>query len=43
MTTICLETVIGVSKGMLPVKYCCSNKDSFMSEKFHGDHESHKV
>ena len=25
----CLKTVVGVSKGMLPVKYFCSNKASF--------------
>ena len=26
-----LETVVGVSKGMLPVRYFCSNKASFLS------------
>ena len=28
-TTTCLKTVVGVSMGMLPVEYFCSNKDSF--------------
>ena len=27
-TTICLETVVGVSKSMLPVRHVCSNKAS---------------
>ena len=27
-TTTCLENVVGASKGMLPVKYTCSNKSS---------------
>ena len=32
-----LTTVVGVNKGMLPVKYFHSNKASFLSVKFHGD------
>ena len=28
-TTTCLQTVLGVNKGMLPVKYFQSNKASF--------------
>ena len=29
VTTTCLITVVGVIKGMLPVKYFCSNNASF--------------
>ena len=28
-TAICLGTVVGVRKGILPVRYFCSNKSSF--------------
>ena len=41
--TTCLKTVVGVSKGMLPVKYLRSNKASFVSVEFHGDHKTHIV
>ena len=30
----CLETVVGVSKGMLPEKSFCSNKASFCVSQF---------
>ena len=36
--TTCLKTVVGVSKGMLPVEYFYSNKASFVSFEFHGDY-----
>ena len=29
-TATCLKTVVGAIKGMLPVKYFCSNKFSFL-------------
>ena len=35
-----LELWLWVGKGMLPVKYLCSNKASFMSVEFHGDHRT---
>ena len=38
--TTCHETVVVVSKGMLPVKYCNSSRASFVSVEIHGDHES---
>ena len=28
-TTTCIKAVVGVSKGLLPVKYICSDKASF--------------
>ena len=28
---------------MLPIKYFCSNKSSFVLVKFHGNHKTHKV
>ena len=31
-TTTCLKTVVGVSKGMLLVRYICSNKISFLCQ-----------
>ena len=37
-TTTCPKTVVWVSKGMLPVKYACSNKASFVTVKFYGYH-----
>ena len=43
VTTTCLETVVGVSKGMFPVIYFCSNKASFVSVKFCGDHKTYMV
>ena len=39
-TTTCLEAVVGVSTGMLPVKYFCYNKASFMSVLFHADYKT---
>ena len=30
VTTTCLKTVVGVNKGMLPVKYFCYDKVSFL-------------
>ena len=35
-----LRLWLTVSKGMLPVKYFCSNKASFLSAKFGGDHKT---
>ena len=35
-----LELWLGVSKGMLPVKYFCSNKASFLSVEFFQDHKT---
>ena len=36
-----LKLWLGVSKGMLPVKYFCSNKPSFyVSVEFHGGHKA---
>ena len=40
MITTCLKTVVGVNKGMLPVIHFCSNKASFVSVEFHGDHKN---
>ena len=37
-TTTYVKTVVGVRKGMLPVKHLRSNKSSFVSVEFHGDH-----
>ena len=37
-TTTCTKTVVGVSKGILPVKRFCFNKAFFVSVQFHGDH-----
>ena len=34
----CLITLVGVNKGMLSVEYFLSIKSSFLSVKFHGDH-----
>ena len=42
-TTTCPKTVVGVSKGMLPVKYFCSNKAFFVSVIFHGDKIAKKM
>ena len=39
-TTICLKTVVVVNKSMLPVKYLCSSKASFVSAEFHQDHKT---
>ena len=39
-TTTCLKAVVGVSKVMLPVKYVCPNKASFVSIKFNGDNKA---
>ena len=40
-TITCLETVVGVSKGMLPVKYLLLQQSPFfVSVKFHGDHKT---
>ena len=39
-TITCLITVVGVSKGMLPVRYFCSNKAPFVSVECHGDHKT---
>ena len=36
----CLKTVVGASKGMLPVKYFCSTKPLFVSVEFHGDNKT---
>ena len=33
-----LKLWLGVSKGMLPVKYFCKQSPHFVSVKFHGDH-----
>ena len=33
-----LKQLLGESKGILPVKYFCSNKAFFVSVEFHGDH-----
>ena len=38
-----LEMWFGVSKGMLPMKYFCSNKASFVSIEYHRDHKTVKV
>ena len=38
--TICLRNVVGVSKGMLPVKYYCSKTSCLMSLKFHVVHRT---
>ena len=35
-----LELWLGVSKGMLPVKYFCSTKFLLVSVEFHGDHKT---
>ena len=35
-----LELWLGISKGMLPVKYFRCNKASFVSVEFHGDHKT---
>ena len=32
MATTCLKTVVGVSKGMLPVKYFCLIRASFLCQ-----------
>ena len=32
---LCKTLLIGVSKGMLPVRYFCSNKASYVSVEFH--------
>ena len=40
--TTCLKTVVGVSKGMLPVKYFRSNKASFVSVNLYGDRNTVK-
>ena len=37
-TTTCLNTLVGISNGMLPVKYCCSTKPLFVFITFNGDH-----
>ena len=37
-TTTCRKTVVGVIKGMLPVKYIHSNKAIFVSVQSHRDH-----
>ena len=38
VTTICLKTVVGVNKGMLPVRYFYSIQASFfVSVECHGD------
>ena len=42
VTTTCLNTVVGVSKSMLPVKYT-PLKPLFVSVEFHRDHKTHKV
>ena len=35
-----LKLRLVVSKGMLPVKYFCTNRAFFMSVEFHGDHKT---
>ena len=37
-TTTCLKTVVGVSQGILHIKYFYSNKAFFVSVESHGDH-----
>ena len=39
-STTCHKTAVGLSKGMLPVKYLRSNNAFFASIKFHGDHKT---
>ena len=39
-TTTCLKTVVGVRKGMIPVRYLCSMKPLFVSVEFTGDHKT---
>ena len=39
-TTTCLKVVVGLSKGMLPVKYFCFNKAIFVLMEFHVDHNT---
>ena len=39
-TNTCPKAVVGVSKGMLPVKYLRSNQPLFMSVEILGDHKT---
>ena len=39
-TTTCPKTMIGASKGMLPVKYVTPTKPIFVSVEFHGYHKT---
>ena len=39
-TTTCIKTVVGVSKGMLPVKYFHLQQPLFVSMECHADHET---
>ena len=44
LCTTCLKTVVGASKGMVPVKYFCSNKASFcVSGMSWSSQDCHKV